>query len=57
MTTVRKITGDLPALRDELRDFLGKKDEDVKINSLTAHVIVKGHYAPSVTEFLKARGM
>ncbi|KAF2444333.1 hypothetical protein P171DRAFT_521681 [Karstenula rhodostoma CBS 690.94] len=57
LTTVRKITGDLSALRDELRVFLNKKNEDVKINSLTQHVIVKGHHVPQITEFLRARGM
>ncbi|KAL1602838.1 54S ribosomal protein img2, mitochondrial [Paraconiothyrium brasiliense] len=57
LTTVRKITGDLSALRDELRVFLNKKNEDVKINSLTQHVIVKGHHVPQITEYLKARGM
>ncbi|KAK3207448.1 hypothetical protein GRF29_103g1055776 [Pseudopithomyces chartarum] len=57
LTTIRKITGDISELRDELRVFLNKKDEDVKINSLTQHVIVKGHHVPQVTDFLKARGM
>lgn len=57
MTTVRKITGDLSALRDELRVFLNKKNEDVKINTLTGHVIVKGHHNVEIAEFLKARGM
>lgn len=56
-TTIRKITGDLSALRDELRVFLNKKNEDVKINSLTQHVIVKGHHKPQITDFLVARGM
>lgn len=41
MTTIRKITGDLSALRDELRVFLNKQNDEVKINSLTSHVIVK----------------
>jgi large subunit ribosomal protein L49 len=41
LTTVRRITGDLSALRDELRVFLNKKDGEVKINQLTSHVIVK----------------
>ncbi|KAJ4291075.1 54S ribosomal protein img2, mitochondrial [Kalmusia sp. IMI 367209] len=57
LTTIRKITGDLSALRDELRVFLNKKNEDVKINSLTQHVIIKGHHVPEITEFLRARGM
>ncbi|KAF2641255.1 hypothetical protein P280DRAFT_548993 [Massarina eburnea CBS 473.64] len=56
LTTVRKITGDLGALRDELRLFLNKKNEDVKINSLTSHVIVKGHHVQEVSEFLTLRG-
>ncbi|KAL1800222.1 mitochondrial 54S ribosomal protein mL49 [Alternaria dauci] len=57
LTTVRKITGDISALRDELRVFLNKKNEDVKINSVTQHVIVKGHHSGEIAEFLKARGM
>lgn len=57
MTTVRKITGDVSALRDELRVFLNKKNEDVKINSVTQHVVVKGHHTSEIAEFLKARGM
>lgn len=57
LTTVRKITGDLHALRTELRDYLAKKDEDVKINQLTGHVVVKGHHTGKIAEFLKARGM
>ncbi|EOA89919.1 hypothetical protein ACJQWK_02880 [Exserohilum turcicum] len=55
-TLVRKITGDVMALRDELRVFLNKKDEDVIINSLTRHIVVKGHHANEITQFLVARG-
>jgi large subunit ribosomal protein L49 len=54
---VRKITGDLSALRDELRVYLNKKNEDVKINSLTEHVVVKGHHTQQIKDFLEARGM
>jgi large subunit ribosomal protein L49 len=56
LTTVRKITGDLQALRDELRSWLAKKDEDVKINALTQQVIVKGHHKEKIEAFLKGRG-
>ncbi|KAF1928925.1 Img2-domain-containing protein [Didymella exigua CBS 183.55] len=56
LTTVRKVTGDLQALRDELRSWLAKKDEDVKINTLTQQVIVKGHHKETVADFLSARG-
>lgn len=41
ITTIRKITGDLTALRDELRIFLNKKNNEVHINDLTKQVIVK----------------
>lgn len=57
LTTVRKVTGELAALRDELRTWLSKKDEEVKVNALTGHVIVKGHHKNEVEEFLKKRGM
>ncbi|KAG9192333.1 hypothetical protein G6011_11067 [Alternaria panax] len=57
LTTVRKITGDISALRDELTVFLNKKNDDVKINSLTQHVVVKGHHTGEIAQFLKARGM
>jgi large subunit ribosomal protein L49 len=57
LTTVRKVTGDISALRDELRVFLNKKNEEVKINSVTQHVIVKGHHSSEIATFLKARGM
>ncbi|KAF1362311.1 hypothetical protein EJ07DRAFT_9697, partial [Lizonia empirigonia] len=57
LTTVRKITGDLHALRDELRAWLAKKDGDVSVNALTGHVVVKGRHTAQIAEFLKARGM
>ncbi|KAH5106516.1 hypothetical protein HBH71_195270 [Parastagonospora nodorum] len=56
LTTIRKITGDLSQLRDELRVYLNKKEEDAKINTLTQHVIVKGHHPVMVKTFLEQRG-
>lgn len=55
-TYVRKLTGDLQALRDELQSWLQKKDADITINTLTGMVVVKGHCKPQIEEFLKARG-
>ena len=57
LTTVRKVTGDLHALREELKTWLAKKDEHVTVNALTQHVIVKGHHKDKIAEFLKGRGM
>lgn len=56
LTTVRKITGDLQPLRDELQSWLQRKDADVTINALTRTVVVKGHFKPEIEDFLKARG-
>jgi large subunit ribosomal protein L49 len=57
LTTVRKITGDLSALKDELKLVLNKKEGEVTINALTQHVIVKGHHTGAIVKFLQARGM
>ncbi|KAH9879814.1 hypothetical protein J1614_001838 [Plenodomus biglobosus] len=57
ITMIRKVTGDLFALRDELRVVLCKKDEDVTINPLTSHIVIKGSHKAQVHEFLTARGM
>jgi large subunit ribosomal protein L49 len=45
ITTVRKITGDVTALKNELRLFLGLKEDQVFINDLTKQVIVKVRYS------------
>ncbi|RAR07227.1 structural constituent of ribosome [Stemphylium lycopersici] len=55
-TTIRRITGDASALRDELRVFLNRKNEDVKVNSLTNQVVIKGHFKGEIDAFLKERG-
>ncbi|KAH6637683.1 mitochondrial large subunit ribosomal protein-domain-containing protein [Boeremia exigua] len=57
LTTVRKTSGNLHALRDELRAWLAKKEEDVYINPLTGHIVVKGHHKSKVMAFLEDRGM
>jgi large subunit ribosomal protein L49 len=54
---VRKITGDASALRDELRVYLNKKEGEVSINSVTGHVVVKGHHTAPIKTFLEQRGM
>ncbi|KAJ4365923.1 54S ribosomal protein img2, mitochondrial [Neocucurbitaria cava] len=51
LTTVRKITGDASALRDELRVLLNKREGEVSVNGLTGHVVVKGHCAGRLRGF------
>ncbi|KAF2743660.1 hypothetical protein M011DRAFT_461502 [Sporormia fimetaria CBS 119925] len=57
LTIVRKVSGDLAALRNELKIYLNKKEDEVFLNDLTKQVIVKGHHVPEVTKFLQSRGM
>lgn len=40
-TKVRKITGDVLRLRQDLQDFLGADKTEVVVNSLTRQIIVK----------------
>lgn len=40
-TRVRKIEGDIEALRDDLQRALGLKEEQIIINQLTRHIIIK----------------
>lgn len=40
-TRVRKIEGDIRALRDDLQRALSLKEEHIVINQLTRHIIIK----------------
>lgn len=40
-TRLRKIEGDIGALRTELQDALGLEHKDVVVNALTMHIIIK----------------
>lgn len=55
LTKVRRIDGDLEALRDALQQHLQLKWDDCAINSLTKHVVVKGHVKNEIRAFLQAR--
>lgn len=41
LTKVRRIEGDVNALRNDLREALGMDEKEVTINQLTRHIIVK----------------
>lgn len=55
LTRVKKIDGDVEALRDELRSTLGLEQKQVVVNALTRHVLLKGHRKPEVERFLRER--
>lgn len=55
LTKLRRIEGDVKALRNDLREALGMEEKEVAINQLTRHIIVKGHKKPEIEKFLKER--
>jgi large subunit ribosomal protein L49 len=44
LTKLRRIEGDVTALRNDLREALGLEEKEVTINQLTRHIIVKVCY-------------
>ncbi|KAI9743328.1 MAG: hypothetical protein M1818_003174 [Claussenomyces sp. TS43310] len=54
-TKLRKIEGNLKALRAELQAALELGDKDVVINQLTKQIIIRGHRKPEVAKFLEER--
>ena len=44
LTKIRRIEGDVAALREELQEALGVEQKEVVINQLTKHIIVKVSY-------------
>ncbi|EME40148.1 hypothetical protein DOTSEDRAFT_28054 [Dothistroma septosporum NZE10] len=55
MTRVKKVDGDRMKLRDALRIALGVGEKDCVINSVTGHIMIKGHHKPVIEKFLRAR--
>ncbi|KAF4556353.1 putative mitochondrial large subunit ribosomal protein (Img2) [Elsinoe fawcettii] len=55
LTRIRKIDGNLDALREEVQNTFQLKREECTINQLTRQVIVKGHVKEEIEAFLKAR--
>ncbi|KAI1822482.1 mitochondrial large subunit ribosomal protein-domain-containing protein [Xylaria intraflava] len=56
LTILKNGEGDLPALRKDIRDALQLEDKDIFINSVTKHVMIKGHKRDEVVNFLHTIG-
>ncbi|KAH8819668.1 mitochondrial large subunit ribosomal protein-domain-containing protein [Xylogone sp. PMI_703] len=54
-TKIRKIEGNIGALKSDLQQALGLGEKEVVINQLTKHIIIKGWKKPEVTKFLEER--
>ncbi|RDW84927.1 hypothetical protein BP6252_02517 [Coleophoma cylindrospora] len=57
MTKLRKIEGDISALRSEIQATLGLDEKDVVINQLTRHILIKGHKKPELIKFFEERNI
>ncbi|EON67028.1 hypothetical protein W97_06145 [Coniosporium apollinis CBS 100218] len=54
-TRVKKIAGDVQALRQDMQKLLGLPEKDVMINTVTQHVIIKGWYKDEIVKFLESK--
>ncbi|ROW08749.1 hypothetical protein VPNG_06381 [Cytospora leucostoma] len=55
-TVIKKVVGDVHALRSEITNELGFPKDTVKINPVTGHIKIKGFHADKVSKWLLARG-
>ncbi|PBP23064.1 hypothetical protein BUE80_DR005749 [Diplocarpon rosae] len=55
LTKVRRIEGDITALKKDLQEALGLREKDVTINQLTNQIMVKGFQKPQIEQFFKER--
>ena len=55
LTRVKRVDGEVEALRDELSVALGLGEKECVVNAVTRHVILKGHMKPQVEKFLRER--
>lgn len=53
---VKKIVGDVHALKNDITTELGFTKDSVKINPVTGHIKIKGFHADKVQKWLLARG-
>ncbi|ROV91892.1 hypothetical protein VMCG_09199 [Cytospora schulzeri] len=55
-TVIKKIVGDIHALKNEIITELGFPKDTVKINPVTGHIKIKGFHEDKVQKWLLARG-
>ncbi|CAP61881.1 uncharacterized protein PODANS_5_2180 [Podospora anserina S mat+] len=57
LTIIKKIEGNRIAFKQELAKALNLSPNDIKVNSLTGHVEVRGHHRSEIVAFLEERGL
>lgn len=59
-TRIRKISGNIKALRDELQGWLAgqgvrAEEKDVMINQVNGHIVVRGWHKDKIIRFLESK--
>ncbi|EOD48108.1 putative mitochondrial large ribosomal subunit protein [Neofusicoccum parvum UCRNP2] len=54
-TKLRKISGDVKRLRDDLKAYLDLSDKEIVINQLTQNIIAKGNHRLQIIKFLESK--
>ncbi|BFZ59119.1 54S ribosomal protein img2, mitochondrial [Saitoella coloradoensis] len=55
-TLIRKIEGDHQALLAEVQEKFNIDKKDIKINPVTKHIVIKGHYTGAIKAWLQRKG-
>ncbi|KAI1126990.1 mitochondrial large subunit ribosomal protein-domain-containing protein [Nemania abortiva] len=56
LTVLKKGEGDLVALKQDIKEALQLPDSEISINSVTKHIMIKGHKYREVKNFLHTIG-
>ncbi|RYO97217.1 hypothetical protein DL764_007358 [Monosporascus ibericus] len=56
VTLLKRAEGNLQALKHDLKEALQLRDADVSVNSVTKHIMVRGHRRDEILHFLKTMG-
>ncbi|CAJ2509629.1 Uu.00g146550.m01.CDS01 [Anthostomella pinea] len=56
VTLLKKGEGNLQALKQDVKDALQLPDGDVSVNSVTRHIVVRGHKRDQILNFLHTMG-
>ncbi|CAF9917460.1 MAG: hypothetical protein GOMPHAMPRED_001270 [Gomphillus americanus] len=55
LTRIRKISGSVEDLKDDLRTALGLAEKDIVINNVNRHIVIKGWKKFEVAKFLEEK--
>ncbi|EKG10707.1 Ribosomal protein L49/IMG2 [Macrophomina phaseolina MS6] len=55
LTKVRKISGDVKRLHNDLKAYLDLSEAEITINSVTQNIIAKGDHRDQIIKFLESK--